>query len=240
MNKSHIKKLIRKNLNERETFDLIETPLAEDYPTSFDREHFKTLKSFNKRIAYCEENLQRISSGSSRIVYQIDNEKVLKLAKNKKGIAQNETEIEWGGDSHYEDILAHVFDSDPNNLWVEMELARKVNRKTFEQVLGYDLESFATYLKYFDYTNIRRDAGQSEMFKRMLTNADVEAGEPGFEFFTEDEFANGITGFMYNTDTPNGDYVRLSSYGLVKRNGKDDIVLIDFGLTGDIYDNYYS
>ena len=29
-------------------------------------------------------------------------------------------------------------------------------------------------------------------------------------------------------------------YGIVKRNDEDDIVLIDFGLTTDIYDTYYS
>jgi hypothetical protein len=33
---------------------------------------------------------------------------------------------------------------------------------------------------------------------------------------------------------------RLNSYGLVNRNGVDDIVIIDFGLTNDIYDTYYS
>ena len=64
--------------------------MDEAYPTSFNIEEFKQLKSFNQRIQYCEQHLQRISSGSSRIVYKIDDEKVLKLAKNKKGLAQNE------------------------------------------------------------------------------------------------------------------------------------------------------
>ena len=46
--------------------------MKEDYPASFSMEEFKKLTSFAKRIAYCEEHLQRISSGSSRIVYKID------------------------------------------------------------------------------------------------------------------------------------------------------------------------
>ena len=65
------------------------------YPVSFNMDEFKMLKTFAARIKYCQARLQRISSGSSRIVYKIDNEKVLKLAKNRKGIAQNEAE---GGD----------------------------------------------------------------------------------------------------------------------------------------------
>ena len=65
------------------------------YPVSFNMAEFKMLTTFVERIRYCQTRLQRISSGSARIVYKIDNEKVLKLAKNRKGIAQNEAE---GGD----------------------------------------------------------------------------------------------------------------------------------------------
>lgn len=51
---------------------MVEELMDEDYPSSFDMEHFKSLTSFNKRIQYCKENLKRISSGSGRIVYMID------------------------------------------------------------------------------------------------------------------------------------------------------------------------
>jgi hypothetical protein len=44
---------------------------------------------------------------------------------------------------------------------------------------------------------------------------------------------------MGNTQSDVGDFGRLNSYGLVNRNGVD-IVIIDFGLTNDIYDTYYS
>ena len=87
-----LRKYIRKVL--KESF------IEEDYPSSFDMERFKSLTSFNARIKYCEEHLQRLGSGSSRIVYKIDDKKVLKLAKNKKGISQNGTEIGLGNDSY--------------------------------------------------------------------------------------------------------------------------------------------
>ena len=44
----------------------------------------------------------------------------------------------------------------------------------------------------------------------------------------------------YNYDVPVGDLKRLSTYGVVKRNGQDAVVIIDFGLTRDVYDTYYS
>ena len=105
--------------------------LREDYPSHFDMEHFKSLKTFAQRIRYCDANLKRIGGGSSRIVFKIDDQKVLKLAKNKKGIVQNDTEIDRGNDTYYSSILAQVFDSDDDGLWVEMELATPINKYEF-------------------------------------------------------------------------------------------------------------
>lgn len=57
---------------------------------------FETLtsqSSYKKRIDYCKQMLgQPIGKGLSRIVFQISDERVLKVAKNQKGIAQNEAE----------------------------------------------------------------------------------------------------------------------------------------------------
>ena len=67
------------------TFNMIENHVIdEDYPSSFDMEHFKQLKRFNERVRYCDEHLTKISSGSARIVYIVDDKMVLKLAKNEK------------------------------------------------------------------------------------------------------------------------------------------------------------
>ena len=68
--------------------------INEKYPNGWDLNTFKKLNTFKSRIEYCDKYLQKINSGSGRIVYKIDNDKVLKLAKNIKGIAQNSTEIQ--------------------------------------------------------------------------------------------------------------------------------------------------
>lgn len=71
------------------------------YPIDFNFNNLLALPSYTKRVNYVEEKLQRISSGSSRIVYKIDEEKVLKVAKNKKGLSQNIVESDWGIQSMY-------------------------------------------------------------------------------------------------------------------------------------------
>ena len=60
------------------------------------------------------------------------------------------------------------------------------------------------------------------------------------ERLDENEFVSAIVDFMANIDAPAGDFGRLNSYGIVQRGGQDDIVLIDFGLTNDVYQTYYT
>jgi predicted lipase len=67
-----MKDYIKKRLSETLIHRVIESYLEEDYPTNFDLDEFSKLTSFNKRIQYCQERLKRISSGSSRIVYMVD------------------------------------------------------------------------------------------------------------------------------------------------------------------------
>lgn len=215
---NNIKKLLRESL------------LDEDYPTSFNIDEFKKLTSFNSRIQYCESNLERISSGSSRIVYKIDDTKVLKLAKNKKGLAQNEAEISQANEIYTDTITTKIFDSDDNNLWVEMELARKLTPQKFKEITGYRWVDFVVVMN-FDYIRITKPGmptlrGVSqELYQQMWDD--------------EDNFPHEMLGFLANYSHPVGDLVRLSSYGIVNRDGEDIIVMIDFGFTQEVQKTYY-
>ena len=93
-----------------------EEELTEEYPEGFNWDEFKKLPNHSKRIKYAKEYLGRpIGKGSSRIVFRVDETKVLKLALNQKGIAQNAAETSWYGDSYYDDLLAQVIDFDKEN-----------------------------------------------------------------------------------------------------------------------------
>jgi hypothetical protein len=213
--KRYIQKLLRENL------------VGEDYPSSWNIEEFKKLNSFTKRVEYCNTHLKRLAAGSSRIVYMVDNEKVLKLAKNKKGLAQNEVEIEYGNYYDLSGIVAKVFESDENNLWVEMELAKKVTPNIFKNVVGVSFDEYANAMKYNYFTNIK-------------PNRYPTAKPENMDEMWDNEFVYEMLSFMGNYDIPVGDLGRLSTYGLVNRDGSDTIVMIDYGLTNDVYGTYYS
>jgi hypothetical protein len=224
-----MKDFIKQKLSENLVYEVIESYLQEDYPSNFDLEEFSKLTSFKKRIQYCQERLKRISSGSARIVYMVDDTKVLKIAKNEKGLNQNDVEVSYSNYHDIKDITAQVFAYDNNDLWVEMELARKVTPKIFESIVGFSFDDYCEALdKYFERVNPQR--------ARTRSNIDQEK----YDAMWENEFIYDIFTFIGAYDTPVGDLKRLNSYGLVKRNGEDTIVLIDYGITWDGLDAYYN
>jgi len=203
--------------------------LGEEYPVGFNLDEFKNLWSYAKKLRYAEEHLGKpLGRGSSRVVYRVDNDKVLKLAKNKKGLAQNEAEIDWANDSYFDNILAHIFDYDTEkHLWVEMELELRTKKSDFKRLWDVDLDDLDTYLRnFYDRNNGRRASfHQDEEVKDKLDN---------------NEEVMNLVDFMMNSDSQPGDLTKSNSWGLVKREGHETLALIDFGLTSSVYDNYYS
>jgi hypothetical protein len=198
--------------------------LSEDYPVSFDMEEFKKIPSYAGRLKYAEQNLpKKIGSGSSRTVFQIDNDKVLKIAKNKKGLAQNEQEESLGNDWYIKDLVATVYDAHPNGEWIESQLAQKINKANFERLTGVKIEDLDRYLKN------KQEENKGKKIYFPMDPALIEK-------LDNNEFVASILDFMMNYDMPAGDLGRLSSYGVVDG---DKVVVIDYGLNQDVWDTHY-
>lgn len=196
---------------------------------SFNMEQFKALRSFNKRVQYCNQHLKRISSGSSRIVYQLNENLVLKLAKNEKGIQQNNTESDHYIQQTFPDVIAKVHQWDNDDLWIVSDLAKKATKNRFKQIVGMDIEKVDWYfnLRYAEHNGKKVDHIRSRFTPEEI------------EFLDNSEFCGELINMMFDFDMPPGDFGRLSSYGEVMRNGKPAIVSIDYGLTQNTYDSYY-
>lgn len=206
---------------------LRESLLDEDYPDSFNMGEFKTLTSYKKRIAYCKEHLKRLGAGSSRIVFLIDDDKVLKLAKNRKGLAQNMNEASISNSEWHEEYVAKVLDYHQEDLWIEMELAKKLRKGDFERITSWRIEDVNSFLMNHFYL---------KNGKKAIYHMDQALVDE----MVEDEFIQGLQSIIDNWEAHPGDMGRESSYGKVKRNGKEIIVLVDYGITAETVDTYYS
>ena len=125
--------------------------------------------------------------------------------------------------------ILRTFDYNQDNTWVEMELARKVSKGDFKRITGFSFE---------DYSAAVNTYGLDVHPRQYAHKADVDKNVVAAMW--EDEFVYGIFDYIGNYDIPVGDLMRLSSYGIVKRGGKDTIVLIDFGMTQGVSTSYYA
>jgi hypothetical protein len=195
------------------------------YPTSFNIEEFKVLTSFDKRIKYVKEKLgNKLGLGSSRIVFPIDEFMVFKLAKNKKGIAQNKLEVDISKMNY--DSVAKVFEYDDDYLWIEMERAKNINEKEFFEIVGIPFYIFEKYLEEDDNLSrgYRYEVYISDEYRNKLRNS---------------EFVSDMLRVKQDYDMAVGDLTRLSSYGYVETDGEKRVILIDFGASLDIINTYY-
>lgn len=189
-----------------------------EYPSNFDLNHFKSLKTYKERVTYCNDTLKKIGVGSSRIVYQIDNKTVLKLAKNSKGIEQNLTEADGTLNYWYGDIIAQVLESHPDDLWIESELAKKITPNRFKQLKGYTINDLFYYLN------------------NTLKKPQYKLSPELTQLLNEDEFCKQVLDMCGTFDMEIGDFNRISTYGEIDSKG---VVITDYGLTKSTYQDFY-
>ena len=215
-------------IHESNEVDRIEIELLEDYPVSFSIDEFKNINSYAGRIRYAKEKFGKpIGSGSSRIVYRIDKDKVLKIAKNGKGIVQNRVESQWAGEHYYDDITAKVFDFDEEKLtWIEMEIAYRAKKSDFKRLWGVDFDNLGDYLSKRYWENHGRS--------NIITISDEVKNQ-----FDECDDVQHLVAFMYDVGLLSGDLSRLNSWGRVNRSDGEYLVLIDFGFDEEAYKMYY-
>lgn len=198
----------------------------------FNARQLSQIPSFAGRLKYCKQMLgPTFGSGSSRVIFEIDDDKVLKLAKNKKGVAQNEFELET---SRYTDAVVKVFDCDDDCTWLIEENCVPAKEQDFERIIGLPFETYCDLISW--YSNTYRYTSS-----RLYTISPKEAQELADQLWNDDEcgFVVQMFDLMGDYQLPSGDLTRISSYGMVKRNGTPQMVLIDSGLNDDIYNTYY-
>jgi hypothetical protein len=200
--------------------------VKEDYPATWNKDEFEKITSYSTKLKYANEHLTKLATGSGRAVFKIDEQKVLKIAKNKKGLAQNSVEAD--GYIQNFDVVARTYDTgddihDIGPFWVEMELAKKIGKPRFKQLTGVPIENVHAYLVKYMGKGQRWPAISDEEAKKLDNN----------------EFIMEMMDLVGNYDMAVGDFGRTSTYGEVVRDGKSRVVLVDFGLTNTVWDDYY-
>jgi hypothetical protein len=168
----------------------------------FNQENLNGLKTFKQRKDVVQQELRNKKTGTARAVYTLDENRVLKLAKNQKGIAQNLTEIKAGTDKDFSDIVANVLEYNDKGEWLIQEKAKMISEDKFKDLTSFQFNGFTHWL---------RGWGGEEMDK----------------FYNGKPFAIKLRKLVdkYNLDV--FDISSISSWGEINGNA----VLIDYGLS---------
>lgn len=207
---------------------------------SFSFLKLSTMRNLSRRIEYCKRTLgEPLGDGSSRIVFELDDDWVLKLALNPAGIAQNRVEIEDNECEKYsffpkikkeltdgmyqyivcENILPFV-DADGDNGIID------------DDFMGMFGINFTTYQNFVE-TIVAKNVPNSSASIRLndVTMQQISSKNPQLQEIAEYLSEKKIQCWV--------DWCRQVNLGFAERNNKMALVVLDYGATNDVMKTYY-
>lgn len=177
--------------------------------------NLEKLETFNARIKYADKKFTHLSSGTSRVVYVVnDGKEVLKLAKNDRGVAQNKAESALKCK-----YINETTESDSKGAWKISPFLDKVTEKEFEELSGANFKEFGEALEY----------GLQKV------SDDTKSKPKGFDKIEKLDIYKKLIEVGKKHELMPGDMARISSWGQVDGHP----TLLDAGLTKEIYDEFY-
>lgn len=216
-----------------------------------DKALFNQMRTWQARSQWLKENgYPLMGEGSARATFLVNPRKAIKIAKNEKGVAQNQ--VEWKRLTKYESAyFPKAFDKAPDDSWIEVELVRPFNNR--EQMLAYFEASgkvfynFIDFITQIDYSddimdklyehyqnlgislnrpNLIPEAKKELQDERDLIGTIMQKGKL-IDTFQEILFF-GMNPVEFNADP--------SHFGLA---GDGRLVITDIGLDENVYNRYY-
>ena len=211
--------------------------LVEARMDGFRVDYLANCGSFKKRLEYCKQMLGfPIGNGSSRIIFQLDDETCLKLAKNKKGIVQNIEEISICRDN----IISYVpkvynGTDEKNGLWIITQYVLPAKIEDFKEVLDVDFKDISKFASSLDTSFSRKSDNSVKMADNMIHHI-YEKYENNDDAI---ELLNDIHELKADYDQIVVDLSRIENWGMARENGQTFLVMLDTGLSEEIFNQFY-
>ena len=160
-------------------------------------------------------DLPKIGEGSSRRVYKLEKNLVLKVAINEAGLAQNKAEANIKSE-----FICKVHRKEPHArpAWLVVDRCTKADRTNIKERFKMTPKQFDQLLQKYMY---KKSGVKPSTLK--VHNTDI---------------AKKFVNFIVKNDMAVGDLMshRMANYGI---NPKGKLVIVDAGLTEKVWENYY-
>jgi len=174
-----------------------------------------SLNNFDDRIAFAKKKHALIGEGSSRVVFKLSEDSVIKIAKNEKGVSQN---LEESKPQMQRDCTNRILLSDTHGNWIVVRLAKRISKNRFKELTGFDFDSFSNLL-FYKFNNEASGWKDSKNYNDIMSSDLFEC----------------LTSWIIECDPQIGDIIKIDSWGEVDSKP----VLMDYGLSKKIYRDYY-
>lgn len=240
--------------------EAINDVLGDDLQQIFDDQLFNnedrffsvdTLKSMdwkngNEIVQYCEScNLYKLGEGVGRVVYQIDDERVIKIQKKTLSVSQqNSREVEAFRNctDEMKDFVPMIYDWDKNHihpLWIIAEQVLPASYADFQKILGFDFGSYVSsndiiqmqqdlqdYSQY-DGHSVTRYSFNLMDFLEAYGDNDLSIY---FDQIKRNKWLNELYTLLSHGVVGYWELENIENWGLVKRNGEPKLIILDIGI----------
>lgn len=165
------------------------------------------IKDFDERVEFAkEQDWELLGEGSARIVFQMDEKRIIKVALGDAGLAQNITEAD--PEKQKFSITNPVFCFDPKGAWIISSMNETITIQEFKKLTNMSFESFGNALKY------------------KFNHSDDRNPPKGYEDIENNPVFKETAQLILNEDMLEGDVAKISSWGRID----NKVVLRDEGL----------
>lgn len=195
--------------------------LAEDISFSVEKntnsvlKELSEIKDFEDRIEFARDQWKFLGEGSSRTAFQIDENLIIKVAHNEKGIGQCKVEMD---PKAQRPCTLPIVIADAEGKWIILRNSESITKKRFKELVGFGFESFMNAL-FYKFNN------ESDKWSEPRDYKEIE----------ESSFFMCLAELIFETDQQIGDIDKISS--IRELDGK--AVLADYGLSREVFKEYY-
>lgn len=227
---------------------------------------FSDWRDWEKQYDYCVKWLGEPNGfGSSRCVFTLSDNVVLKLAMGgyrNAGVEQNRLEYEMYN-TYKSPLLARVFDADENFTYIVCENVVPAENIDFEKILGIPIGNvwYQNSQKYKEpYGKGDTTVGFNKYFDNIKTPYQEYKGNTLYDIFCylesnyvtdEGYYSEEIENIIDNSEwlsalrdlveeTRMSDFCNIENYGMVNRDGKPTLVILDAGMNLDLWEKHYA
>lgn len=208
--------------------ELFETPLPQDW----DAGAMSQDRTFKARLDYALERAKRIGAGSSRVAFLIEyqgRDTVLKIAKNRRGLAQNVAEARILNDPYLPEIVIPLIDFDLESdtpVWIHTEYAEPINNKTLAQKLfSPNKDGISEMIRYAMWLS-GEPRSFHDNYEQLLNNSNFTEQQKIISRENADKLADLASSYDINLH----DLSSARNWGLYN----NEPVVIDLGFTNEV------